>query len=131
MPASRYEQDLATSKGVRILGSVVLREVHGNGAVREVEFDRVDEAMEPTGESVRIPCDQLLRAIGQAPEGLPEGMDLERGRIAVNARGRTGLAGVWAGGDCVAAGSDLTVTAVAQGRDAAEDIHAVLAAGQV
>ena len=130
MPASRYEQDLATSKGVRILGSVVLREVHGNGAVREVEFDRVDDAMEPTGESVRIPCDQLLRAIGQAPEGLPDGMDLERGRIAVNARGRTGLAGVWAGGDCVAAGSDLTVTAVAQGRDAAEDIHAVLSAGQ-
>ena len=130
MPASRYEQDLATSKGVRILGSVMLREVHGNGAVREVEFDRVDEAMEPTGETVRLPCDQLLRAIGQAPEGLPEGLDIARGRIAVNRLGRTSLAGVWAGGDCVAEGSDLTVTAVAQGRDAAEDIHATLMAGR-
>ena len=29
-------------------------------------------------------------------------------------------------GDCVADGDDLVVTAVAQGRDAAEDIHAAL-----
>ena len=129
MPASRHEQDLATSKGVRILGSVVLREVLGNGAVREVALDRVDDDMEPTGEVIRLPCDQLLRAIGQAPEGLPDGLVGERGRIEVNARGRTALAGVWAGGDCVAGGSDLTVTAVAQGRDAAEDIHATLMAG--
>lgn len=128
MPASRYEQDLAASRGVRILGQVVLREIHGNGAVREVEFDRVNEAMEPTGETIRLPCDQLLRAIGQAPEGLPEGPALERGRLRVDARGRTSVPGVWAGGDCVAGGSDLTVTAVAQGRDAAEDIHAALAA---
>jgi glutamate synthase (NADPH/NADH) small chain len=35
---------------------------------------------------------------------------------------------VWAGGDCAAGGDDLTVTAVAEGRDAAEDIHATLAA---
>jgi dihydropyrimidine dehydrogenase (NAD+) subunit PreT len=30
---------------------------------------------------------------------------------------------VWAGGDCAAGGEDLTVTAVAEGRDAAEDMH--------
>ena len=130
MPASRHERDMATSRGVRILGRVVLRAVHGNGAVREVELDRVDEAMEPTGETIRLSCDQLLRAIGQAPEGLPDGLVGERGRIAVNARGRTAAAGVWAGGDCVEGGSDLTVTAVAQGRDAAEDIHAALSAGR-
>ena len=130
MPASRHEQDLAASKGVRILGQVVLREVCGNGAVSEVVLDRVDEAMEPTGEAIRLPCDQLLRAIGQAPEGLPDEIEMERGRIVVNRLGRTSLAGVWAGGDCVAGGSDLTVTAVAQGRDAAEDIHATLLAGR-
>ena len=130
MPASRHEQDLATSKGVRILGRVVLRAVHGNGAVGEVVFDRLDDAMEPTGETLRLPCDQLLRAIGQAPEGLPADLVGERGRIEVNERGRTRLAGVWAGGDCVAGGSDLTVTAVAQGRDAAEDIHSTLLAGR-
>ena len=34
------------------------------------------------------------------------------------------MARLWAGGDCAAGGEDLTVTAVAEGRDAAEDIHA-------
>ena len=129
MPASRHEQDLAASKGVRILGSVVLRGIEGEGAVTHVELDRVDEAMEPTGETLRLRCDQLLRAIGQAPDGLPADLIGERGRIEVDGRGRTRLAGVWAGGDCVSGGEDLTVTAVAQGRDAAEDIHATLAAG--
>ena len=33
---------------------------------------------------------------------------------------------VWAGGDCSLGGDDLTVTAVAEGRDAAMDIHATL-----
>ena len=42
--------------------------------------------------------------------------------------GRTSLSGVWAGGDCVAGGADLTVTAVAGGRDAAMDIDAALRA---
>jgi glutamate synthase (NADPH/NADH) small chain len=46
----------------------------------------------------------------------------------VEGPGRTSLPGVWAGGDCTGGGEDLTVTAVAQGRDAAEDIHARLAA---
>ena len=40
--------------------------------------------------------------------------------------GRTSLPGVWAGGDCASGGDDLTVTAVAEGRDAAMDIHAAL-----
>jgi dihydropyrimidine dehydrogenase (NAD+) subunit PreT len=35
---------------------------------------------------------------------------------------------VWAGGDCTGTGEDLTVTAVAQGRDAAESIHRALTA---
>lgn len=52
-----------------------------------------------------------------------------RGKIAVTEQGRTSLYGVWAGGDCASGGDDLTVTAVAQGRDAAEDIHASLMEG--
>jgi dihydropyrimidine dehydrogenase (NAD+) subunit PreT len=46
----------------------------------------------------------------------------------VDQAGRTGLVGVWAGGDCTPGGEDLTVTAVAQGRDAAMDIHLELTA---
>ena len=79
----------------------------------------------PTGESFRLPADQVFRAIGQSlvAEGLPE---LDGRKIAVDGPGRTSVPGVWAGGDCAAGGDDLTVTAVAEGRDAAEDIHATL-----
>jgi len=125
MNASVFEQDLAASKGVRIMTHVVPRALHGNGSVREVEFEYVNADMSGTGQTVRIAADQVLRAIGQTLEGdgLPR---LEGGKIAVTSAGRTSVAGVWAGGDCASGGDDLTVTAVAEGRDAAMDIHDVL-----
>ncbi|MEO0403151.1 MAG: NAD(P)-dependent oxidoreductase [Pseudomonadota bacterium] len=125
MNASVFEQDLAASKGVRIVTQVIPKAIHGNGAVREIEFEYVTPNMSGTGETVRVAADQVLRAIGQTLEGagLPE---LESGKIAVNGAGRTSVEGVWAGGDCAAGGDDLTVTAVAEGRDAAMDMHANL-----
>ena len=67
-----------------------------------------------------------LAAIGQTLDGQPAELALDGDKIAVTGPGRTSVPGVWAGGDCAAGGEDLTVTAVAQGRDAAEDIHAHL-----
>jgi glutamate synthase (NADPH/NADH) small chain len=125
MNASPFEQDLAASKGVRIVTHAVPRAVHGNGTVREIEFEYVGEDMAPTGQTLRLAADQVFKAIGQTLEGgaLPA---LEGRKIAVDAQGRTSVPGVWAGGDCAAGGDDLTVTAVAEGRDAAMDIHAAL-----
>ncbi|WP_372834947.1 NAD(P)-dependent oxidoreductase [Puniceibacterium confluentis] len=125
MNASRFEQDLAASKGVRIITNASPIAVHGNGAVREVEFEYTDDGLAPTGERFRIAADQVFKAIGQVLEGdaLPE---LDGRKIAVSAEGRTSVVGVWAGGDCAAGGDDLTVTAVAQGRDAAMNIHTAL-----
>jgi len=127
MNASPFEQDLAASKGVRIVTHAVPKAVHGNGAVREIEFDYVGDDMTPTGQTLRLAADQVFRAIGQTLEGsnLPA---LEGRKIAVDASGRTSLKGVWAGGDCASGGDDLTVTAVAEGRDAAMDMHSVLVA---
>ena len=62
-------------------------------------------------------------AVGQTLEGQPEGLSISGGKIQVDSAGRTNLSGIWAGGDCATGGDDLTVTAVAEGRDAAEDIH--------
>lgn len=132
MSASRYEQDLAASKGVRIIHNARPVAVHGNGAAVEVEFEYSREGasgLEGTGETFRIAADQVFKAIGQTLEGAPEGLALEGGKIAVTGTGRTNLPKVWAGGDCATGGDDLTVTAVAEGRDAAEDIHATLAKG--
>ena len=124
---------MATDAGVRIVTGAAPVRVRGNGAVREVEFAYVEDGpdgLEPTGETFALAADQVLTAIGQTLAGAPEGLAIERrqdrGRPGP---GRTSLAGVWAGGDCAAGGDDLTVTAVAEGRDAAMDIHAALSSG--
>jgi glutamate synthase (NADPH/NADH) small chain len=132
MPASRWEQELAAAKGVAFRHWARPVRLIGNGAVREAEFEYSREGaggLEGTGETFRLAADQVLTAIGQRLDGAPTGLALENGRIRVDAEGRTSLTGVWAGGDCVARGEDLTVTAVAQGRDAAESIHRSLMEG--
>ncbi|MBX2806720.1 MAG: NAD(P)-dependent oxidoreductase [Hyphomicrobiales bacterium] len=125
MKASEYEQELAQTRGVVIRTNMQPKNV-------AVEGDRVTGmAFERDGETVLIPCDQIFRAIGQTLDGGvtgASGLELAGGRIKTDADGRTTMAKVWAGGDCVAAGDDLTVTAVAQGRDAAESIHGALSA---
>ncbi|PKP85189.1 MAG: dihydropyrimidine dehydrogenase [Alphaproteobacteria bacterium HGW-Alphaproteobacteria-2] len=129
MKASRYEQDLAASRGVRIITNAQPVRVIANGAVQEVEFARTEDTpqgLRDTGETFRLRADQVFKAIGQRLEDAPEALETAGGKIAVTGAGRTSLPGVWAGGDCAAGGDDLTVTAVAEGRDAAEDIHATL-----
>lgn len=129
MGASRYEQDLAASHGVKIMTNVQPVAIHGNGAAVEIELEYTashDGQLSGTGEMIRLPADQVLKAIGQKLDGAPEGLKLDGNKIAVSGAGRTSMAGVWAGGDCAAGGEDLTVTAVAEGRDAAMDIHATL-----
>lgn len=122
MSASGYEQDLATSKGVRIVTNATPVQVHGDNDVGAVEFAYTEGG----GDNFHVPADHVLMAIGQTLSGVAEGLVVEGGKIAVDEAGRTSVEGVWAGGDCASGGDDLTVTAVAEGRDAAEDIHATL-----
>ncbi len=129
MSASSYEQDHATSAGVRIVTNAAPMAVLGNGTVTEVEFAYTEDG--PSGlkigeERFRLKADQVFKAIGQTLSGVPAGLVIEGGKIAVSGAGRTSVPGLWAGGDCAAGGEDLTVTAVAEGRDAAEDIHLAL-----
>ena len=125
MGASDYELSHAVNEGVRIVTNAMPVAIHANGSVREVEFayTRAGETgLEPTGETFRLPADQVFTAIGQTLAGAPDGLALAGRKIDPSAL----PAGVWAGGDCAAGGEDLTVTAVAQGRDAADDIHTAL-----
>src|SRR3546814_1665680 len=85
------------------------------------------------GETFTLEADQVFKAIGQ--KFLPDdvaafGIRLEGGRIAVDAERRTSVAGLWAGGDCIACGEDLTVAAVEDGKVAAEAIHRHLTAAR-
>lgn len=129
MPASRYEQDLAASHGVKLMFNVMPVAVQGadNVAGIELEYTKVEGGrVVGTGETLTLAADQVFKAIGQTLENAPDVVALDGGKIAVTGAGRTSLDGVWAGGDCAAGGDDLTVTAVAEGRDAAMDIHAAL-----
>ena len=128
MSASRYEQDLAASHGVKLMFNVRPKTVHGNGTAAEVELEYtqiIDDKLKGTGETVRVAADQVFRAIGQTLT-MDGALALDSRKIAVTGAGRTSRDGVWAGGDCSSGGDDLTVTAVAEGRDAAMDIHATL-----
>ncbi|WP_350334281.1 NAD(P)-dependent oxidoreductase [Coralliovum pocilloporae] len=120
MSASRYEQDLATSKGVHLLFNATPKSVSEGS----ITFTRTG-----SDEEITLPADQVMRAIGQTLDGAPDSIALEGGKIRTDDNGRSSVTGIWAGGDCASGGEDLTVTAVAQGRDAAEDIHHHLMGG--
>jgi glutamate synthase (NADPH/NADH) small chain len=136
MNASDYEQDLAAANGVTIRHWLAPKRVlAADGKVSGIELEYTamkDGRLAPTGETLTITCDQVFKAIGQtfvpaALNGSGATIELEGGRIKVDAEGRTSNPKVWAGGDCVVDGrEDLTVSAVAAGRDAAESIHRAL-----
>jgi dihydropyrimidine dehydrogenase (NAD+) subunit PreT len=132
MNASLFEQDLAASKGVNIRHWMApTRVVTEGGKVTGIELEHttmIDGALKGTGDKVIIAADQVFKAIGQTLATDGEGLTLAGGKIAVDDEGKTSMAKVWAGGDCATGGDDLTVTAVAEGRDAAESIHRALSA---
>lgn len=132
MSASHHEQDHATGAGVRIRTNATPIALHEGPDGAEIEFAYTadgPDGMARLDETFRIRADQVLSAIGQRLGPLPNGLEVERGKIAVTGPGRSSIPGIWAGGDCTDEGEDLTVSAVAEGRDAAEDIHAWLMGG--
>jgi glutamate synthase (NADPH/NADH) small chain len=139
MSATPAEQEWAKSNGVAIRHWARPVAIEGvDGHVRAVVFERtrLDGAgrLEGTGERFTLPADQVFKAIGQklvpsAFNGTAELLDVENGKIVVDAERRTTLDRVWAGGDCIAASVDLTVAAVEDGKLAAASIHRYLMGG--
>ena len=126
MKASEFEQELALSNGVRLATGLVPTGTDDHQGGTSATFRTLDGNGTET-----IRADQILVAIGQRLDDGGSGLDMHDGRIMTHGTGRTSIAGIWAGGDCVDKGENLTVTAVAQGRDAAEDIHSSLNPGRV
>ncbi len=114
------------------------RAARRRGVVTGVEFERtaigLSGKLEGTGERFVVPCDQVMKAIGQVFVAGPvagetaTALALEKNRIKVDAENRTSVPGVWAGGDCILGGEDLTVQAVEHGKIAARSIIAALSA---
>ena len=118
MSASAFEQALAQTSGVAIHHRAPPSRILGDTHVTGVEF------ASDAGRFV-LYADMVFKAIGQQIEGFSE-FRMQDGRIVVDAGHRTSIGKVWAGGDCVVGGSDLTVTAVQHGKLAAIDIDRVL-----
>jgi dihydropyrimidine dehydrogenase (NAD+) subunit PreT len=135
MNASRYEQELAQTDGVLIRHWMQPRRLIAEGGRLigvELEYtEEMDGKVLGKGEVLEIPCDQLFKAIGQSLEvkdvaSQEPYLELEKGRLKVDAERRTSIGNVWAGGDCIAASKDLTVAAVEDGKIAASSIDRYL-----
>ena len=133
LSASQIEQEWAQTHGVTIVHWMAPVEMIGIAghvsAVRFVRQTQIGGKLTATGEVEVMPADMVLKAIGQQlgnPVLSDAGLTLQDGRIATDAQGQTSVPGVWAGGDCRAGGLDLTVEAVAHGKQSALAIHAHL-----
>lgn len=140
MGASQFEQDFARTAGVGIQHWLAPAEIQMKDAqVTGIRFDRMaldnNGKLAKTGEGCEMEADIVFKAIGQQVSWDVLGdtgatVELERGRISVNESRKTNLRDVWAGGDCVHGGEDLTVSAVQDGKLAAMDIDRFLSNNQ-
>ncbi|WP_376966169.1 NAD(P)-dependent oxidoreductase [Azospirillum sp. A26] len=128
MGATGWEQELAQTEGVVLKTFAAPKEIGETG----ITFERTrlsDGKLSGTGETFTLQADMVLKAVGQklSAEAL-SGLEVTGGKIVVDGAYRTTLAKVWAGGDCVATGEDLTVQSVQDGKLAALAIHSHLTA---
>jgi dihydropyrimidine dehydrogenase (NAD+) subunit PreT len=139
MGASQAEQAWAQTNGISIHHWLVPEALlPGSGAaaghVAAVRFERqvlMGGKLQPTGMHETLAADMVLKAIGQTLDSslLTDcGLTLRDGRVLADDDGRTGVPGLYAGGDCRLGGRDLTVEAVEDGKRAARAIHAQLTA---
>ncbi|MDB4026004.1 NAD(P)-dependent oxidoreductase [Candidatus Thioglobus sp.] len=138
MAASEYEQALAKKHDVQIQYNMSpKRLIADDSHVTAMEFDVMksqnDGSLKASGENITLKADVVFKAIGQklVTEGLTDNnsLEIEKGRIVVDEQRKTSLSKVWAGGDCVLDGDNLTVSAVQDGKLAAISINETLIQG--
>jgi dihydropyrimidine dehydrogenase (NAD+) subunit PreT len=132
MGASRAEQAWAQTHGVTIrhwARPLRLLNVGHHACAVEFEATLLSDQGEliATDERFVLAADMVFKAIGQSFDAGPIAVAgdtpaTRNGRLAVDADRKTSLRNVWAGGDCVAGGKDLTVAAVQDGKVAANAI---------
>src|SRR5581483_10279166 len=136
MPAYRHEVELARSEGVRFEWLAAPVRFLGDGRVHAVEARRMelgppDESgrrrpVEVPGSEFVLLADTVVKAIGQRPRdeflGLVPGLERDRGRILIDADGRTTVPHVYSAGDAVNGGATV-VEAVRVAKRVAQAVH--------
>ena len=131
MSATEFEQDLAKTNGVVVRYWAKPVAIKANGKLMGMEFEKTEldanGKLVGTGETFEVRADQILKAIGQKikTDDLA-GMEITGGKIVVDKNYQTTAPGVFAGGDCIKSGEDLTVQSVEDGKQAAIAIDAFL-----
>jgi glutamate synthase (NADPH/NADH) small chain len=136
MNASGYELEFAQTRGVTVrYWASPSRLLIADARVRGLEFETTslapDGRLQGTGRMFTLDADIVFKAIGQKVlwdrlASTAEIVALKNDRILCDEERRTSLPGVWAGGDCVFGGADLTVSAVQDGKVAAMSIDRFL-----
>ncbi len=128
MGATAWEQELAQTEGVVLKTFAAPKEI-GDTTITFERTRLTDGKLTGTGETFTLQADMVLKAVGQklSADAL-DGLQVTGGKIAIDDAYRTTLSKVWAGGDCVATGEDLTVQSVQDGKLAALAIHSHLTA---
>jgi NADPH-dependent glutamate synthase beta subunit-like oxidoreductase len=142
MPAIEHEIEEALEEGINIeflaAPVKVLRDADGRLAkltVQRMELGEPDDSgrrrpVPIEGDVYEMEADTLVMAVSQAPDWatLGGGIEVKGSWLEVDEWGRTGMEGVWSGGDTLTLG--LATISIGQGRKAAECIHATLRGGK-
>jgi glutamate synthase (NADPH/NADH) small chain len=131
---TQYELDIAKLDGCKMVWLAAPKEIIGEGGkVKQLicsvmKLGAPDHtgkpAPEPTGETITLEVDMVIKATGQKPfEELvtQNGMENSRGKILLKENSETNVQGVFAGGDCVNGGKEV-VDAVQAGKEGAAAI---------
>jgi len=141
MPAIEREIEEALEEGIKIeflaAPAKVIRDESGKIvrlAVQRMELGEPDSSgrrrpVPVDGAVDEMEADTLIMAVSQEPDWSTLGSIQTNGSwLKVDPWGRTGIDGVWSGGDTLTLG--LATISIGQGRKAAECIHAQLRGGQ-
>ncbi|MEP3246136.1 MAG: NAD(P)-dependent oxidoreductase [Sneathiella sp.] len=136
MSATHHEQEYAQINGVTIKHFAKPSKIlSSDGVVSGMEFEYTsvgtDGRLNGTGERFVIEANMIFKAIGQVfvTDPVTEEaacLDVQDGRIVVDEAKATSIPGIYAGGDCILGGEDLTVAAVQDGKLAAHAIDQYL-----
>lgn len=130
MKASVKEQEFAQSLGVTIRHWAEPKAFKSeDNRLTGVVFSTTACADEGGETEFELPADMVFKAIGQsfiAFDNDSHDFNMEGGRLVVDEQRQTSLPGIWAGGDCIFGGDDLAVSAVQDGKTAAESMHQFL-----
>ncbi|MEM6851114.1 MAG: NAD(P)-dependent oxidoreductase [Pseudomonadota bacterium] len=130
MGATKWEQDLAQVNGVIVRHWSSPVRFSGEDAVSSATFRRTrleGGALVELEDEFTVPADQVLLAVGQKLRHDPlAALERDGAKIRVGDTFETSASRVYAGGDCIRSGEDLTVQAVEDGKRAAHAVDAAL-----